>query len=108
MFINKYYFVKCIYTIYWYGDCILCIDMEYIQRLKKIEGQVRGVISMIEQNRECEDILIQLAAIRSGITKVMVERLKERLIQCLTEARDKEQVKADFINILNKLMKFMG
>ncbi len=62
---------------------------------------------MIEQNRECEDILVQLAAIRSGITKVMIERLKERLIKCLTEGKDQVQVKQDFANILNKLMKFM-
>lgn len=81
--------------------------MEHTQRLKRIEGQVRGVISMIEQNRECEDILVQLAAIRSGITKVMIERLKERLIKCLTEGKDQVQVKQDFANILNKLMKFM-
>lgn len=82
--------------------------MEHIQRLKRIEGQVRGVIAMIEQNRECEDILVQLAAIRSGITKVMVERLKERLLQCLTEGKDQHQIKTDFVNILNKLMKFMS
>lgn len=82
--------------------------MEHIQRLKRIEGQVRGVISMIEQHRECEEILVQLAAIRSGITKVMIERLKERLVKCLTEGKDQMQVKEDFANILNKLMKFMG
>ncbi|MGC8901444.1 MAG: metal-sensitive transcriptional regulator [bacterium] len=82
--------------------------MNYIQQLKRIEGQIRGVISMIKQNRECEEILVQLAAIRSGITRVMIERLKERLLKCLTEDRDQAKMKEDFVNILNKLMKFMS
>jgi DNA-binding FrmR family transcriptional regulator len=40
------------------------------QRLKKIEGQVRGISKMVEQERECKDILIQLAAANSAMQSV--------------------------------------
>ncbi|MDW7675206.1 MAG: metal-sensitive transcriptional regulator, partial [Bacillota bacterium] len=45
---------------------------ELITRLKKIEGQVRGIQKMVEEGRYCVDILVQIAAIRSAINKVGV------------------------------------
>jgi len=41
-----------------------------INRLKKIEGQARGIQKMIENGRECEDILTQLVAIRAAVESV--------------------------------------
>jgi len=38
-----------------------------VRRLKRIEGQVRGIQNMIENGRDCESIIIQLAAVRSAI-----------------------------------------
>lgn len=41
-----------------------------VNRLKRIEGQTRGIQKMIENERDCEDILTQLAAVRSAIESV--------------------------------------
>lgn len=43
---------------------------EVLARLKKIEGQVRGVAKMVEECRSCSDIVIQLAAIRAAVGRV--------------------------------------
>jgi Uncharacterized protein conserved in bacteria len=44
-------------------------------RLKKLEGQMRGITAMIENDRSCEDIITQLSAISAGITAVAREIL---------------------------------
>lgn len=41
-----------------------------ISRLKKIEGQVKGIQNMIEENKNCNDVMIQISAVRSAINKV--------------------------------------
>lgn len=41
-----------------------------ISRLKKIEGQIRGLQNMVEQERDCEDVMTQLAAVKSALESV--------------------------------------
>jgi DNA-binding FrmR family transcriptional regulator len=53
-----------------------------LTRLRRIEGQVRGVQRMLEQNRECEDMLTQLMAIRSGIEQVGLIMMEVHLERC--------------------------
>jgi DNA-binding FrmR family transcriptional regulator len=53
-----------------------------LTRLRRIEGQVRGVQRMLEQNRECEDMLTQLMAIRSGIEQVGLMMMEVHLERC--------------------------
>ncbi|MEG6615077.1 metal-sensitive transcriptional regulator [Peptococcaceae bacterium 1198_IL3148] len=43
---------------------------DLISRLKRIEGQVRGVQKMIDENRDCGDIVIQLGAIKAAVNRV--------------------------------------
>ena len=56
-----------------------------INRLKRIEGQVRGLEKMIESGRECEAIIIQLAAVRSAIESVGALILKNYMTLCFTK-----------------------
>lgn len=63
-----------------------CQD-EILGRLKKIEGQVRGVVHMIEDKRRCEDILVQVAAIKAAINQAGAQILVARLATCLEEAQ---------------------
>jgi len=53
-----------------------------LQRLKKAEGQVRGIQKMIENGRECEDIITQLAAVRSAIEGIASLLLKNYMKIC--------------------------
>ncbi|MHB8926923.1 MAG: metal-sensitive transcriptional regulator [Bacillota bacterium] len=56
------------------------------ERLKKIEGQVRGVQKMIDEDRYCVDILIQLTAIRGALNKVGLSLLEGHTRGCVTSA----------------------
>lgn len=52
-------------------------------RLRRIEGQVRGLQRMIDEGRECEDVLTQLMAIRSGLEQVSLMMLDTHIKDCL-------------------------
>ena len=57
-----------------------------LNRLRRIEGQVRGVAGMIEQDRYCIDVLTQLQAIRAALARVETEMLKGHLGHCIESA----------------------
>ena len=60
------------------------IDAEIvINRLKRIEGQVRGLIKMIEEGRECEDILVQISSAKSALHKTGQVILEGHLQNCV-------------------------
>jgi DNA-binding FrmR family transcriptional regulator len=61
-----------------------------ISRLKKIEGQTRGLQKMIEDGRDCESILTQLAAVRSAIESAGALLLNNYLKLCFAKGHDKE------------------
>ena len=53
-------------------------------RLKRISGQLNGVSKMIEENRYCGDVLIQIAAIESALKEVGYIVLKDHMLSCVT------------------------
>ena len=55
-------------------------------RLKRIEGQVRGIAQMVEQDRYCADILTQIAAVQSAMRSVGKELLRHHLKHCVADA----------------------
>lgn len=57
-----------------------------IRRLRRIEGQVRGIAKMLEEDRYCMDVLQQLAAVKSALVKVESEVLKAHASTCVDEA----------------------
>ncbi len=57
-----------------------------LRRLKRIEGQVRGVIGMIEGDRYCIDVITQVAAVRAALKKVEEEVLKDHVAHCVEHA----------------------
>lgn len=57
-----------------------------LRRLSRIEGQVRGVNKMIQDERYCIDILTQLRAIKAALSKVESEVLKDHADHCIAEA----------------------
>ena len=60
----------------------------YIPRLKRSEGQLRGIQKMIEEDRECSDILTQLLAVRSSVDRVIEMVITENLTDCLENPAD--------------------
>jgi DNA-binding FrmR family transcriptional regulator len=57
-----------------------------ISRLRRIEGQVRGVAGMVDEGRYCIDILTQVQAIKAALRKVEDELLKNHAAHCVEEA----------------------
>lgn len=55
-------------------------------RLKKIEGQVRGIYKMIDKNKYCVDILTQIDAVRGALNKVALKVLDSHIRGCVQEA----------------------
>jgi len=77
-------------------------------RLSRIEGQVRGIAKMIDEDRYCIDVLTQLQAVRSALARVESEILKDHLNQCIVgamasdNAADRRQKAAELIDLLGK------
>ena len=57
-----------------------------LNRLSRVEGQVRGVARMVEQDRYCIDVLTQIEAIRAALGRVESELLKGHLNHCIEGA----------------------
>jgi len=58
----------------------------YAKRLRRIEGQVRGIARMIEEDKYCIDILTQISAANSALRSVALNLLDEHLGHCVTRA----------------------
>ncbi|GAB2686318.1 metal-sensitive transcriptional regulator [Saccharopolyspora gloriosae] len=59
---------------------------EYAKRLRRIEGQVRGLAKMIEDDKYCIDVLTQISATTKALQSVALGLLDEHLKHCVTEA----------------------
>ncbi len=59
---------------------------ETINRLRRIEGQVRGIAQMVADDRYCIDILHQIHAVQAALSKVESAVLKDHAACCVTEA----------------------
>jgi len=57
-----------------------------LDRLNRIEGQVRGVVRMIEDDRYCIDVLTQTQAIRAALVRVESQMLKDHMGHCIEGA----------------------
>lgn len=58
---------------------------ELVNRMKRIEGQARGVQRMLEENRDCEEIILQLAAMRAALSKVGMSLMSDHFRACLAK-----------------------
>ena len=58
----------------------------YAKRLRRIEGQVRGIAKMIDEDKYCIDILTQISAVNSALQSVALGLLDEHLGHCVTQA----------------------
>ena len=78
-----------------------------VNRLKRIEGQIRGIIGMLENDAYCNDILIQSAAVNAAVNAFNKELLANHIRTCVTrDIRDgKDETIDELVATLQKLMK---
>ena len=80
-----------------------------LNRLSRVEGQVRGVARMVEEDRYCLDILTQLHAVRAAVKRVETELLKEHLEHCVTgamvsgDAAERQAKTAELLELMDRL-----
>lgn len=58
----------------------------YLRRLGRIEGQIRGISRMVDDDKYCIDILTQISAVRSALQAVSVGLLEEHIGHCVVDA----------------------
>ena len=82
-----------------------------LNRLNRIEGQVRGVARMVEDDRYCIDILTQIQAVRAALARVETEMLKDHLGHCIESAitggdvAEQRQKASELIQLLERSAK---
>src|SRR4051794_24160600 len=64
---------------------------QLLKRLKRIEGQVRGVQGMVEDERYCIDVLTQISAVQAALDKVALGLIDEHARHCVMGAEEAEQ-----------------
>ncbi|MTT32056.1 metal-sensing transcriptional repressor [Terrilactibacillus sp. BCM23-1] len=64
-------------------------DKSVVNRIKRIEGQIKGVLNMIEQNKDCREVITQLSASRSAIDRTIGLIVSMNLEQCVRENIEK-------------------
>ncbi len=67
------------------------VKQKLVQRLRRIEGQVRGVVGMLEEERDCREIVQQLAAIHSAVQGTSRVFLQDYASACLLEMDEEEK-----------------
>lgn len=80
---------------------------EIINRLARIEGHVRGLRKMVEEDKDCPDILLQVAAVRAALNQVGRILLEDHMESCLLEAAREGTGEKAIDDLKAALMKFM-
>jgi len=78
------------------------------KRLNRIEGQVRGISRMVEEDRYCIDVITQIGAVRAALRKVEEEILRDHIEHCVHHAiasgdeREQKKKVAELLEVLSQ------
>ncbi len=77
-----------------------------LQRMERVSGQTRGICKMIEEDRYCIDILIQIGAIKGALNQVALQLIEDHTGHCLRKAMDQGgEVERERLNELMEALK---
>jgi len=80
-----------------------------LNRLSRVEGQVRGIARMVDEDRYCIDVLTQLQAVRAALSRVEAEMLKDHLNHCIEgaiisgDAQEQRKKAGELIELLGRV-----
>ena len=74
-------------------------------RVKRIEGQLRGILRLMEEEKDCKDVITQLSATRTAIDRTIGVIVSSNLVECVRKAdetneRSAEELIKDAVNLL--------
>ena len=80
---------------------------DLMNRLKRIEGQVRGVQTMLEEGAYCPDILVQVSAVNSALNSFSKQLLASHIKSCVAEdiRQGRDETVDELVTVLQKVMK---
>ncbi|HOI64442.1 MAG TPA: metal-sensitive transcriptional regulator [Mesotoga sp.] len=78
-----------------------------LNRLKRIEGQIRGLQKMVENDRVCGDILTQVSAVNSALSRVSEMIIKGYARKCVIEANEAGKTE-ELDNLIENIIKLRG
>ena len=76
---------------------------DLVRRVRRIEGQARGVARMIEEDRDCRDILHQLAAVRSAAHRATVVLVRAYAAECVVSNSPPQEIADALATALSRL-----
>jgi CsoR family transcriptional regulator, copper-sensing transcriptional repressor len=79
-----------------------------LKRLARIEGHVRGIQRMVEEDTPCPDVLVQIAAVRSALNSVGQIILEDHLRSCMVKAVKDGEFEGAMKDLKNSLDRFIG
>lgn len=81
-------------------------DKAVKNRLKRIEGQFRGILKMMDEQQECQDVITQLSAVRKAVDRTIGLLVSMNLAQCVRkqveEGQDTEELVKEAVDLLVK------
>ncbi|HLS91674.1 MAG TPA: metal-sensitive transcriptional regulator [Limnochordia bacterium] len=78
-----------------------------LARLKRIEGQVRGIYRMVEEDKYCVEILIQIAAVKAALNKVGLVLLEDHTRGCVRRAIQTSEDDEAIDELMDVIMRFV-
>ena len=80
---------------------------DLLKRLRRVEGQVRGVARMVEEDRYCIDVLTQISAIQAALDKVALGLLDDHARHCIIDAEDGNETEMtdELMSAVGRLMR---
>ena len=81
---------------------------QVLKRLKRAEGQVRGIARMVENDKYCIDVLTQVNAAQAALDKVAIELMRDHAKHCMTHITDETEQNAKAEELANAIGRMLS
>lgn len=84
----------------------MAYDTKTINRIKRMEGQLRGILRMMEEGKDCKEVVTQLSAVRSAADRTIGVIVSNNLLECVQEAEgNKDKMNSVIQEAMNLVVK---
>ena len=80
-------------------------DVKTANRIKRIEGQLRGILRMMEEEKDCKEVITQLSAVRSGVDRTIGVIVSNNLMVCIQDADTEDEMNDTIQEAINLVVK---
>ena len=72
-------------------------DAKVTARMKRMEGQLRGILRMMEEQKDCKEVITQLSAVRSAVDRTIGVIVSDNLVECLSNEDANDLDKSELV-----------